>query len=334
MAPLGLCIVGCGRFAAFHARAARRLGREVALSFASRELERAERYRRRFGGVAAFGSYQAAAADPGVEALLFCTPHDLHLENVRLAAAHRKAVLLEKPMARTLAEADEMIAVARAAGVPFMVAENFHFMPAFAAARRLLAEGAVGAVRQILVTPRGHWLPSGWRRQRARVGGGILIDGGIHYVHLLREWGGAIARVSAARPPNASPEIEGEDTAFLLARFRSGAVGVLANSVAAPGLPRLQWAWVTGTEGSLGVDNRGRSLVLRGRRRTRRAVFLRDRRGLGVQLREFADAVRGGRPPALSVASTRADVAVVLAAYQSLESGETVELSEAGDVGD
>src|SRR5262245_12096904 len=197
MAPLLLCIAGCGRFAAFHARAARGLPGRVALSFASRDAATAEAYRRRFGGAAAFGSYEDAAADARVQALLFCTPHHVHLDNVRLAARHGKAVLVEKPMARTLEEADRMLAEARAAGITFMVGENFHFMPAFVAARRLLAAGAIGAIRQIVATPRGFRVPGGWRRRRASAGGGVLIDSGVHYVHLLRDWGGPIAQVTA-----------------------------------------------------------------------------------------------------------------------------------------
>jgi predicted dehydrogenase len=333
MAPLGVCIVGCGRFAGFHARAARGLRDRVRLSFASRDAATAEAYRRRFHGVAAFGAYEAAAVDDRVDALVFCTPHDLHLDNVRLAAAHRKAALVEKPIARTLDEADRMIETAQETGITLMVGENLHFMPAFRAARGHLASGAIGAVRQIVVAPRGHWRPAGWRRQRVRAGGGALIDGGIHFVHLLREWGGAVAQVSAVAPPNLLPELEAEDTAFVLVRYRSGAVGTLLNSLAAPGLPRCQWAWATGTEGSLAVDNRGRALRLRGRGGRRRALFLRDRRGLRTQLAEFVAAVRDGRPPALSPASAREDLRVVLAAYRSMETGETVSLPDADDDG-
>lgn len=328
---LGLCIVGCGRFASFHARAARRLGDAVALSFASRDGARAEAYRRRFGGVAAFAGYETAAADPRVHALLFATPHHLHLDHVRLAATHGKAALVEKPIARTLAEADAMLAEAQAAGIPLMVAENFHFMPAFVAARRLLRAGAIGRLRQVLVSARGYRLPGGWRRQRDAVGGGALIDGGIHYVHLLRDWGGPVARVAAAAPPNLFAELEGEDTAFVLLAFRSGAVAVLANSLAAPGLPRRQEAWATGSAGSLAVDNAGRYLRWRGPGGAGVRLFLRDRRGLRRQLAEFVAAVRDGRPPALPARSTREDLAVILAAYRSLETRQTVELPPGAD---
>lgn len=326
MAPLGLCIVGCGRFATFHAEAARRLGRGVALSFASRDAARAEVYRRRFRGVAAFGSYEAAAGDPGVRALVVCTPHHLHLDHVRLAAKHGKAVLLEKPIARTLEEADQILDEAATGGITLMVAENFHFMPAFVAAREFLATGALGRVRQILISARGYRRPSGWRRRREEVGGGLLIDGGIHYVHLLRDWGGPVAEVSAMAPPNLFPELEGEDTAFVLVRFRSGAIGALATSLAAPRLPRLQWSCVSGTEGSLSVDNRGHYLRLKAGTGSRRRVFFRDLRGLRAQLDEFVTALRNGRPPSLPARATRQDLAVVCAAYRSIETGRAVSL--------
>jgi predicted dehydrogenase len=324
VAPLGLCIVGCGRFAGFHARAARGLGRTVAVSFASRDPGRAEVYRRRFGGVAAFGSYEAAAADPRVDALLFCTPHASHRDNVHLAVAHRKAVLLEKPIACTLEDADAMIAEARAAGMPFMVGENYHFAPAFVAVRRLLHAGAIGPVRQIVAAPRVFRRPGGWRCERGQSGGGLLIDSGVHFVHLFRDWAGPVAAVTAVAPPNLFAELEGEDTAFLLARFRGGAVGTLAMSVATPGLPRVEPMWITGSAGSLGADPRGRFLWVRARGRRRLRLFLRDRRGLVAQLAEFVAAVRERREPALPAVESREDLAVVLAAYRSLETGTAV----------
>lgn len=319
--PLGLCLLGCGRFATFHARAARRLRGGVRIAFASRDPSRAEAYRRRFGGFAAFGSYEAAAADPRVEALLVCTPHHLHEAHARLAAEHGKSILLEKPIARTLDEADAILAAAREAGVVLMVGENFHFAPCFAAAREYLKSGAIGAVRQLVVTPRGYKRPSGWRSRHDEMGGGQLIDGGIHHLHLMRAWAGPVDEVMAWAPPNLFAGIEGEETIFVLLRFRSGAVGALANSVAAPGLPRGQWAWVTGTEGSLGVNHGGRALWLRGRGGARFRAFLRDRRGLAAQLAEFVASVRDGRPPGLPPESARADLALVLAAYRSLQTG-------------
>src|SRR5215468_11628630 len=75
---LGLCVVGCGAFARTFAQAMQSIRDEVELFFASRDVERARTYAATFGGRGVFGSYEAAAADPRVEALYLCTPHHLH----------------------------------------------------------------------------------------------------------------------------------------------------------------------------------------------------------------------------------------------------------------
>src|ERR1051326_8335391 len=122
-----LVVIGCGWIARRHAAAARRLG--MPLIFASRDLDRARRYARLFGGIAAYGRYAEALADRRAAAAIICTPHDRHLADAREAFAAGRHVLVEKPLARTLDEADALIEAARAAGRVLMVAEQFHFMP-------------------------------------------------------------------------------------------------------------------------------------------------------------------------------------------------------------
>jgi predicted dehydrogenase len=262
--------------------------------------------------------------DPEVGALILATPHDLHLPGVELAARHGKPVLVEKPLARTLPEADRLLETARRAGILLMVAENAAFMPAFAAATRLVAEGAVGPVSQVVGSARGFRRPHGWRLSRDAVGGGLLIDGGIHYIRLIRQWGQGVTGIAALAPPPAFPGLEAEDSAVLIGRLGTGGVFSLALSHAAPRLPRPQWIWITGRDGSLGVESAGRAVWLRGARRSRVRVFLRDRRGLGPQMAEFVAAVREGRPPRPGSLEARADLAVVLAAYRSIVTGAMV----------
>ena len=133
---LGLCVLGCGSFAAAFARSMAALSGEVDLYFASRDLGRAEEYAARFNGIDAFGSYEEAVADPRVEAVYVCTPHHLHREHASLAFRAGKHVLLEKPIAGTLADAEAMIREAESAGVTFMVAENYRFLPPLQEAKR------------------------------------------------------------------------------------------------------------------------------------------------------------------------------------------------------
>jgi predicted dehydrogenase len=324
----GLVVIGCGWIAQRHAKAARRL--RVPLIFASRDAERARRYAKTFRGVAAYGDYAQALADPRAVGAIICTPHDRHLSDARAAVAAGKHVLLEKPLARTLDEADEIIAVASAAGRVLMVAEQFHFMPAFRRVKALLDSGRLGALRELHLIARGFGARSGWRLTADAVGGGALIDGGIHYVHNLRWWGGEVRRVVALRPPQTVVAMEGEDAISLLAELESGALGLLSNSLGAPGLSRLQWSTVTGTRGSCAADNRGRFVVARGETGTRVRFFRRDVRGYEAMLTTFRQAMARGRAVEMDGAAGRADLAIVLSAYRSIAERRPIDLDAVG----
>lgn len=325
MASSGLAIIGCGWIALRHAAAARRLG--LPLVFASREIGRARTYARRFRGVGAYGSYEEALRDPRTAGAVICTPHDRHLGDARAAFAAGKHVLIEKPIARTLEEADQMIAAAADAGRVLMIAEQFHFMPAFRRVRQLIDAGRLGALREIHLVARGFRGPQGWRLAAEAVGGGALIDGGIHYVHNLRWWGGPVRRLFALRPPQTVGEMAGEDAVSLLAELAGGAVGFLSNSLGAPGVPKFQWSTVTGARATCFADNRGRVILLKDSQRVRPWVFGRDARGYAAMLSAFRGAMEQGKADEMDGAAGRADLAVVLAAYRSIVERRPVEVS-------
>ena len=324
----GLCLVGCGRIAHRHAAAARALRPEMAIMFASRDLSRAERYRANYGGTASFGSYEDALRDPRVHGVLLCTPHNLHLEQALLAARYGKHLLIEKPLARSLDEADQMRTTAEMAGIVLMVGENFRFMPAFQRVESYLEAGAIGRLREIRLAARGDRVPTGWRLSRTAMGGGTLIDGGIHYISLLNQWGKRVELVCALSPPHSIEEMEGEDSVVLIARLAGGAVATLSNSLSTPGCFRTQWASVSGSQGSVLVDNLGRFLLLRTRTLTRLHFFRRDRRGHQAMLREFLAAIREARTPRMDGREGRRDLSVVMAAYQSIVERRPVEVEE------
>jgi len=324
MALRGLVLFGCGWIARRHAAAARRLG--VPLLVASRDLARARAFAREFGAADAFGAYAAAARDPRASAAVVCTPHDRHCDDTLLALDAGLHVLVEKPIAPTAEEADRMIAAARAAGRVLMVAENFHFMPAYRHVHALVTSGALGALRGLHLVAHGYRQHSGWRLVAAAAGGGVLIDAGIHYVHNLRWWGGEVRRIFALRLPQ-TVDLGGEDAMDVLAELPNGVVGFVSNSLAAAGVPRVQWSSVTGADGTCFADNRGRWVLLRRRDRTRLRLFARDSRGHVAMLRAFGDAVGSGRAPETDGASGRRDLAVVLAAYRSAAERRPVDLA-------
>lgn len=152
---VGLCIGGCGNFARAHAEIASRRRERIVLYFASRSSEKAAAYAREYGASGAFGSYEDAARDSRVDAMLFCIPYSLYRQNLELAAAYRKHVLMEKPIATTLDDAQAMKEKAQEMGIRFMVAENYRYMLTLRAAANLIQHGR-----------RGSHFPLGYLRRR------------------------------------------------------------------------------------------------------------------------------------------------------------------------
>jgi len=100
----GLCVVGCGEYTQMVMDEFLDLPEKVNLFFASRDLQKSKEYAQKYKAAGYFGDYETAARDPRVNAMYFLTPHDVHLENVKLATKYKKDILLEKPIARTLIE--------------------------------------------------------------------------------------------------------------------------------------------------------------------------------------------------------------------------------------
>lgn len=331
---LNLCFLGCGLMARRHSKVARRHSADLAVSFASRSLERARDFKRAHQGVAAFGSYQEACAAPDVDAVFICTPPHLHLELVRMAAQAGKAIVLEKPVARSLDEMREMIDVVDRTGVRCMVAENYHFKPSLRVLRRWLDEEVIGTPLFIEVNHAARSRPSGWRQDADIMGGGALLEGGVHWVRALTILGGPAVAVAAVRPSgDYQPMAPFEDSLLLLVRFASHSAGKLLHSWAVPNpLKRIEFSRVLGTEGTIHFESNGIGLLLNGRRRALRLPSLTDLLGFRAMFRALVPYLRDGGSSPLSLRDVYHDYALVDAAYRSVKSGafETVE-TEVGE---
>ena len=323
---LGLCILGCGEFAGTFAQEMAPLGDEIDLYFASRDAAKAAAYNQRFHGSGSFGSYQAAAADPRVEALYLCTPHYLHLEHVALSARAGKHVLVEKPIARTVAEAEEIIQEARQARVNLMVAENYRFMAVVRHAKELIEAGAIGHPRLIQLQEEGPFRPAGWRNSRDLNGGGVFIDGGIHKVNILTFLAGRPLTVYATAPRRADPGLDAEDGLVVVTTSATGVVGVINHSSAKTQDPGPKWVSVLGTEGRLYFELSQSWLKLHDGRSERTLPCPGDRHGLVTMVREFRNSIRQGRQPEMSGREGLEDLEVVVKAYESMESGVALPL--------
>lgn len=321
MNKVRLCILGCGAVARLHSRVARTLGPQVELLYASRARERAEAYNRRFGGTGSFGSYEEACADARVDAVFVCTPQAFHAEHATLAARHGKAVLIEKPVARSLEELRVIEAAVREAGTVCMVAENYHFKPAVPVLRRHLDAGDIGQPLFLELNRTGRQRTTGWRADPELMGGGALLEGGIHWVNYMCRLGGAVREVCAARPETGRPLMAPfEDGLEVLFQFESGAVGKLLHAWGVTNrLAGLSLSKIYGTEGNITFESNGLFVLVTGRRNRLSFPGMRDLMGHRAMLRHFIACVRELRQPEMSLAIARRDLALVLAAYRSLE---------------
>ncbi len=323
MERLNVCLLGCGTVAARHARAAQRLRHPVNLTFASRSREKALRYNARFGGGGAFGSYEEACAAWEVSAVVICTPPSSHVAAVELAASGGKAILLEKPAARTPAELAQLETAVRTHGVTCMVAENYFFKPALRRLREWLAADMIGAPLVIALTRAGRQRSTGWRSDPDEMGGGALLEGGVHWIDFLCELGGDVRDVLAVRPrPGRSLTAPMEDTLQLVVRFASGAVGTLLHSWNLPNRLRgLGLSKIYGADGTIVFESNGLAMWLAGRRTRGWLPGGLDMGGSLAMLEHFFASVRDGRAPAMSLALARRDLEVVWAAYRALATG-------------
>ena len=324
---LSLCVLGCGNYAATFARQLRGLSdSSVELYFASRDLRRAQDYSCRYGGHGAFGSYDEAVADPRIDACYICTPHHLHLEHALLAISHRKHVLVEKPIARSLDEGRRMIEAAASAGIVLMVAENARFLPVVCHCKELIDDGLLGELRLAQFQQEGSFKPRGWRSSAEMTGGGLLIDGGIHLVDMMVHLSGRPMEVSAARMPHGMAGMEGEDGVAVTARLAQGGSAFINYSWApTQRIPRARVS-LSGTRGKITFQPGGQIITLETTTGTRQWRFPEDWLGIHAMVNEFRDAISGGRSPIMSPQEALYDLQVVLTAYRSADTGKPVRM--------
>ncbi len=168
--------------------------------------------------------------DPEVDAVYVATPPDSHREYVVRVAQAGKPVYVEKPMARTAQEGEDMISACDEAGVGLFVAYYRRAMPRFVTVKELLDSGRIGQLRTVSIrnerpAPVGESDNEGWRVDPEISGGGHFVDLGSHILDLL-DWLVGPVTHAAGVATNRGGRYRAEDLVTGVFSFRSGVEGV------------------------------------------------------------------------------------------------------------
>ena len=327
---LKLAFVGCGAIARFHLNGIAEMAPDIQLTAVVDTMEEKARAYAAETGATPFASLDEALEQGDFDAVDIMLPHDLHEESALRAFAAGKHVLLEKPMAPTPAGCDRILAAAREAGTVFMVAENSQYWPEIVKAKKLVDAGAIG---DILTARAGfvmefddYWFKEGkpWRYEKQRTGGGIVVDGGAHWIRPMRMWLGEIDEVIAALA-HPLDRMEGESLARALMRFESGVIAQFDAMMLETFLGPDPWWRITGTKGEILVDGGfgGIGGVRLFDAEHRDGLQVLDAHGyeksFGPEMLDFSRAVLAGEPLAAGPEQSLGELRTALAMYRSAE---------------
>jgi UDP-N-acetyl-2-amino-2-deoxyglucuronate dehydrogenase len=228
-----VALVGCGRISRNHLEAIAKVAELQLVSVADLQLERAQAVGSTYG-VPAFSSLEEMLAAVPSDLVAICTPSGLHPQHGIVAARAGRHVLTEKPMAISLAGADDLVAACDAAGVQLFVVKQNRLNPAIQLLKRAVDKGRFGRIYMANVTvrwtrPQEYYDAETWRGTW-EFDGGAIMNQASHYVDLMQWLVGPVESVMAKTATQAR-RIEAEDSGVAVVKFRSGALGVIEVNV-------------------------------------------------------------------------------------------------------
>lgn len=236
-------LVGTGAMAYAHLPAYLKFSEKIQLTAVCDIREEAVKSYAKTANISSvYTDFEKMLKNEDIDAVDICTIHDQHRLQTIIAAEAGKHILLEKPMACTIQECQDMIKATEKAGVTFMLAQVLRYLPTSQTVLNLIKSEAIGVInatrcdsilKQSLILPHNHWMFDG-----SRAGGGVLITLSIHLIDLMRYFLGDIQKVSGICKTINPLFINGaEDFASATLEFKSGAIGNIFASLSTSRTP-------------------------------------------------------------------------------------------------
>ena len=316
-------IIGAGMIGPFHAEAISQLDEAELIGVATTREKTAKPFAEKFGAKVWYTDYHKLLRREDIDVVNICTPPFLNEEIAVAAARAGKHVIVEKPMAINLTEADRMITACRKSKVKLSVIFQTRFNESAQRIKKIIDEGKFGKL--IMGDAYVKWFrtqeyydSAAWRGTWDKEGGGALINQAIHTIDLLQWFMGEVDSLYALID-TAIHKIEVEDVAVAVLKFKSGAMGVIEGSTAIyPGLPRR-----------LGIHGERGEEKVRGFKDKKLGDTSSDPTHHSIenhklQIRDFVEAVKEDREPFVSGLEGRKSLEIIRGIYKSVKNERSV----------
>lgn len=272
-----------------------------------------------------FQDYESLLAQ-GIHGVIVCSETVFHQEHVKVASDHKVHILCEKPLAITLKDAQFMIESCRKNKVSLQTAFPMRYSPPVKFLKKYLEKGSLGKVVAASCTNHGR-LPPGWFQKKELSGGGAIMDHTVHVVDLLRWIFKTEVKEVYAHASSLIQPLKVEDCALLSLTLEKGVVASLDCSWSRPKSFPF-WGDVTmrvyGTEGVIDVDAFNQQITCYNDERVKPTWHYWGT-NLDLEMtKDFVICIKENRPVTISGEDGKKALAVVLAAYCSIEKGEAV----------
>ncbi len=329
----GFGIIGCGMISEFHINAVDALGDKAKLiGITDNVRDSAERLSFRHGGLKIFDSVDDMLSCREINAVCICVPSGYHADMIIKAAAAKKHIVVEKPLAITKEQLDEVVQTVEKNGVTLAVISQLRFAKDIKRAKYSIDSGELGKIvcadmYMKYYRSQEYYDSGAWRGTKKLDGGGALMNLGIPGVDLLQYLAGPVKSVFAFSK-TLSRKIEVEDTLCASIEFESGAIGVIQAATSVyPGYPRR--IEINGDRGSVCIEetaltrmdiagNSAEDLTFRPAFASGASAAMNISNDYHtLQISDFIDAIKEKRKPAVDVLEGRKAVDVILAIYKS-----------------
>ncbi|MGN7478331.1 Gfo/Idh/MocA family protein [Solibacillus silvestris] len=265
-----------------------------------------------------FDDMQSFLAE-AIDVVLVCSENVLHKEMVIAAAKAKKHILCEKPIATTIADAKEMIAVCEQNDVQLSIAYPVRYSAPIQDLKKAIAEGELGDIVAIRSTNRGQ-NPGGWFIDEQLAGGGAVLDHTVHMVDIMRWYMGSEAKEVSAFASRYFTELNTDDAGIMTIVFENGVIA--SHDASWSRFPQFPtWGDVTieviGTKAARKVDMFNEKLNLYSKGEKSIAHLYSGNDTDFDLIVDFVQAIQRGEKPLISAYDGLKSLEIALAAYES-----------------